>query len=59
VNIASRVQGLAMTPSILATDSVIDHPQSASLLGNGSQKPVARQHALRGLAGERTVYEIP
>jgi class 3 adenylate cyclase len=59
VNIASRVQGLALTPSILATDSVIDHPQSASLLGNGHQKPVARQHALRGIAAERTVYEIP
>jgi class 3 adenylate cyclase len=59
VNIASRVQGLAMTPSILATDSVIDHPQSASLLGNGHRKPVARQHALRGIAAERTVYEIP
>src|SRR5207247_3436687 len=58
VNIASRVQGLAMTSSILATDSVIDHPQSASLLGNGHQKPVARQHALRGIAAERTVYEI-
>jgi class 3 adenylate cyclase len=59
VNIASRVQGLAMTPSILVTDSVIDHPQSASLLGNGHQKPVARQHTLRGIAAERTVYEIP
>src|SRR5258708_9825452 len=39
VNIASRVQGLAVTPSILATDSAIDHPQSARLLGNGSPKP--------------------
>jgi class 3 adenylate cyclase len=59
VNIASRVQGLAMTPSILATGSVIDHPQSASLLSNGREKPVARQHALRGIAAEKTVYEIP
>ena len=59
VNIASRVQGLAMTPSILATGSVIDHPQSASLLGNGHEKPVARQHTLRGIAAEKTVYEIP
>jgi len=59
VNIASRVQGLAVTTSILATDSVVDHPQSASLLGNGREKPVARQHALRGIAAERTVYEIP
>ena len=48
-----------MTPSILATGSVIDHPQSASLLGNGHDKPVAKQHALRGIAAEKTVYEIP
>jgi class 3 adenylate cyclase len=59
VNIASRVQGLAVTPSILATDSVIDHPLSAGLFGNGRAKPAARQHTLRGLAAERTVYEIP
>jgi class 3 adenylate cyclase len=59
VNIASRVQGLAATPSILATDSVIDHPLSANVFGNGRAKPTARQHALRGLAAERTVYEIP
>jgi class 3 adenylate cyclase len=59
VNIASRVQGLAATPSILATDSVIDHPLSAGVFANGRQKPTARQHSLRGLAAERTVYEIP
>jgi hypothetical protein len=38
---------------------VVGHPQSASLLGNGNQKPVARQHALRGIASEIAVYEIP
>jgi class 3 adenylate cyclase len=59
VNIASRVQGLAASPSILATDSVIDHPLSAGVFANGRQKPTSRQHALRGLAAERTVYEIP
>jgi class 3 adenylate cyclase len=59
VNIASRVQGLAATPSILATDSVVDHPLSAGVFANGRQKPAAKQHALRGLAAERTVYEIP
>ena len=59
VNIASRVQGLAATPSILATDSVVDHPLSAGVFANGRQKPMAKQHALRGLAAERTVYEIP
>jgi class 3 adenylate cyclase len=59
VNIAARVQGLAATPSILATDSVVDHPLSAGVFANGRQKPAAKQHALRGLAAERTVYEIP
>jgi len=59
VNIASRVQGLAVTPSILATDSVVDHPLNASVFTNGREKPTARQHALRGIASERTVYEIP
>ena len=59
VNIASRVQGLAVSQSILATAPVIDHPQCASLLGTGSQKPVAQHHALRGVASEMAIYEIP
>ncbi len=59
VNIASRVQGLAAMPSILAIDSVINHPLSAGLFANGRNKPSARQHALRGLAAERTIYELP
>ncbi len=59
VNIASRVQGLAASPSILATDSVIDHPLSAGVFGNGRARPTSRQHMLRGVAAERTVYEIP
>jgi hypothetical protein len=50
---------LAATPSILATDSVVDHPLSVGVFANGRQKPAAKQHALRGLAAERTVYEIP
>jgi class 3 adenylate cyclase len=59
VNIAARVQGLALSQSILATAPVIDHPQSASLLGNNGQKPMAQRHALRGVASEIAVYEIP
>ena len=59
VNIASRVQGLATSRSILATAPVVDNPRSASLLGSNGQKPVAQSHALRGIAAEVAVYEIP
>ena len=58
VNIASRVQGLAISQSILVTAPVIDHPQSASLLGGG-EKPKAQRHILRGVGSELAIYEIP
>jgi class 3 adenylate cyclase len=59
VNIASRVQGLAQTRSILATAPVIDNPKSAEVLGSNGQKPMAQSHPLRGVAAEVAVYEIP
>ena len=59
VNIASRVQGLAVSQSILATASVVDHPQSAGLLERNGQKPMMQSQALRGMASEIAVYEIP
>jgi class 3 adenylate cyclase len=59
VNIASRVQGLATSRSILVTAPVVENPHSASLLGGNGQKPVAQSHALRGIAAEVAVYEIP
>jgi class 3 adenylate cyclase len=58
VNIASRVQGLAISQSILATAPVIENPQSASLLGSG-EKPKAQRHMLRGVGSEVAIYEIP
>ena len=58
VNIASRVQGLAQTRSILATAPVIDNPKSAEVLGGNGQKPLAQSHPLRGVAAEMAVYEI-
>jgi class 3 adenylate cyclase len=58
VNIASRVQGLAISQSILATAPVVDNPQSADLLGHG-QKPKSQRYALRGVGSEVAVYEIP
>jgi len=59
VNIASRVQGLAQTRSILATAPVIDNPKSAEVLGNNGHKPLAQSHPLRGVAAEMAIYEIP
>jgi len=59
VNIASRVQGLAATRSILATAPVVHHPGSVHLLGNNGSKPQAHNQALRGIAHEVAVYEIP
>jgi class 3 adenylate cyclase len=58
VNIASRVQGLAISQSILATAPVIDNPQSANLLGRG-HKPTAQRHSLRGIDSDVAIYEIP
>ena len=59
VNIASRVQGLALSRSILATASVIENERSAELLERHGQKPAMQSQALRGVSAEVTVYEIP
>jgi class 3 adenylate cyclase len=59
VNIAARVQALADSRSILATRSVVTHPKSSSLLETSGLKPVAHHRALRGVADEMAVYEIP
>ena len=59
VNIASRVQGLAQSRSILATASVVDNPASADVLGAEGPKLMAHNHPLRGIASEVAVYEIP
>ena len=59
VNIASRVQGLAVSHSILATGSVVDHPQASELLQADGIKPTARRLPVRGIADELAVYEIP
>jgi class 3 adenylate cyclase len=59
VNIAARVQGLAMSSSIFATGSVVEHPISSKLLVTEGLTPEAQRAALRGIAHEVTVYEIP
>ena len=59
VNIAARVQGLAMSRAIFATGAVVEHALSARLLHEAALRPVAQRAALRGIADEVTVYEIP
>ena len=59
VNIAARVQGLAVSRSILATSSVVDHPQASLLLAADGIKPSARWLPVRGVEHELAVYEIP
>ena len=59
VNIAARVQGLADSRTILATGSVVTDPQATALLETSGLKPVSQRRALRGIADEVAVYEIP
>jgi class 3 adenylate cyclase len=59
VNIASRVQGLAMSHSIFATGPVVHHEATARLLAERGLMPSERRCVLRGITEEYTVYEIP
>jgi class 3 adenylate cyclase len=59
VNIAARVQALADERSILATGPVVAYPQTSNLLKTRGLDPVAQSRALRGIADEVAVYEIP
>ncbi len=59
VNIAARVQALANSRSILATGSVVTYPQASTLLEISGLHAVPQSRALRGIADEVAVYEIP
>jgi class 3 adenylate cyclase len=59
VNIAARVQELAVSRSILVTGRAVENPQTSMLLDANNIKPVAKGAALRGIADEIMVYEIP
>jgi class 3 adenylate cyclase len=59
VNIASRVQGLADSRAIFATGSVVNYPETSSLLKASGLAPMAQRRAVQGLSGELAVYEIP
>jgi len=59
VNIAARVQGLAASRAILATGHVVENPQASAFLASSGIAPTQRRAALRGIADEMSVYEIP
>jgi class 3 adenylate cyclase len=58
VNIAARVQGLATSAAIFATEPVVHHDAAARLLADAGLRASPRQYALRGIAQEHKVYEI-
>jgi class 3 adenylate cyclase len=59
VNIAARVQGLAMSRSIFATEPVVQNPGAERLLADSGVTPVPQQCTLRGISEAYKVYEIP
>jgi class 3 adenylate cyclase len=59
VNIASRVQNLAVSRSIFATGAVVEDPKASRIIESQGLKPTPQMAALRGLNDEYSVYEIP
>jgi class 3 adenylate cyclase len=59
VNMAARVQGLASSRAIFVTQPVVEDPNSAKILQSSGLRPTMQRAALRGIADETTVYEIP
>jgi class 3 adenylate cyclase len=58
VNIASRVQGLAASRSIVVTESVVENADARTLLETNGLKPALKRVALTGIADKVSVYEI-
>jgi class 3 adenylate cyclase len=59
VNIASRVQGLAVSRSIFATQPVVEYPQAMTLLKANGVTPMSQRFAIPGIVNALSVYEIP
>jgi class 3 adenylate cyclase len=58
VNIASRVQGLAASRSIVVTEQVVENADARTLLEASGLTPTRRSVALSGIAEKVAVYEI-
>ena len=59
VNVASRVQDLAASRSIVVTEQVVENAQASALLESSGLKPTLRRVTLSGIADEMSIYEIP
>jgi len=59
VNMAARVQGLASSRAIFVTKPVIDDAKAAKILEDAGLQATMQVAALRGIADQTTVYEIP
>ena len=59
VNMAARVQGLASSRAIFVTKPVIEDAKAAKVLEDAGLQPTMQVAALRGIADQTTVYEIP
>ena len=59
VNIASRVQNLAVSRAIFATESVVENRHSSELLEAAGVKVTSQRAALDGITTQVAVYEIP
>ena len=59
VNIASRVQHLALSQAIFASGSVVTDPNGSAILTNSGVVPIPRHAALRGITDALEVYELP
>jgi class 3 adenylate cyclase len=58
VNIASRVQGLAASRSIVVTEQVVENARARALLETNGLAPMPRRVALGGIADKVSVYDI-
>jgi class 3 adenylate cyclase len=58
VNVASRVQGLAASRSIVVTEQVVENADARTLLESNGLTPERRSVALSGIADKVSVYEI-
>jgi class 3 adenylate cyclase len=59
VNIAARVQNLAVSRAIFATEAVVGNARSSELLQAAGLTAQPQRAALDGITAEVAVYEIP